>query len=87
MPRGRGEVSVKCDELGKDTVAIRVEDNGPRLPPEVLRNPRAGLSIGKVDGTGIGLPLVYETVESLGGTVTCESSERGTRFTLPRARV
>ncbi len=72
-----------------DGVSVRIADNGPGIPPEVL--PRiwdpffTTKDVG--EGTGLGLSIVHELVERHGGTieVTTKVGE-GTAFvvTLPR---
>jgi signal transduction histidine kinase len=65
---------------------ISVSDNGPGVPADqrerifepfvrLPRNPRAG--------TGLGLAIVRRTIESHGGTITCDPTPTGgARFTL-----
>ncbi len=73
-----------------DGPTMSVTDDGPGVPPDqrerifepfvrlggrVTRSPR--------DGTGLGLAIVRRTIESHGGTITCEPSPiGGARFTL-----
>ncbi len=65
-------------------VIITVEDNGPGVPPEHRTNIfKQGFSL-RLGGTGQGLALVREVIESeMNGHVTCEeSSLGGARFVL-----
>jgi signal transduction histidine kinase len=67
---------------------MTVTDNGPGVPADqrerifepffrLPRNPRAGT------GTGLGLAIVRRTLETHGGTITCDPSPAGgARFTL-----
>lgn len=91
---GDGEINVTAAQAGA-FVEVRVADNGPGIAPEDLkqvfdpffRGHRA--RTGQSRGTGLGLSLVRETVEKLGGTVTVESEPgKGAAFTvrLPVAR-
>jgi two-component system OmpR family sensor kinase len=77
-----------------DSVEIRVADNGPGIPPEILgrvfeRFTRAEPSRVRTNGssTGLGLAIVKAVVKAHGGTVRVES-EPGVRtsfiITLPR---
>ncbi|WP_239470231.1 sensor histidine kinase [Archangium violaceum] len=60
-------------------VLLRVEDNGPGFPPEVL--PRLFESFfttkGPEKGTGLGLALSRELVEQFGGSLVAENREEG----------
>jgi signal transduction histidine kinase len=73
----------------QDGVEVRISDNGPGIPPDVL--PRiwdpffTTKDVG--EGTGLGLSIVHELVERHGGTIECETKVgEGTTFTvrLPR---
>jgi signal transduction histidine kinase len=72
-----------------DSVVVRICDNGPGIPPDVL--PRiwdpffTTKDVG--DGTGLGLSIVHELVERHGGTIEVDTQlGAGTTFTvtLPR---
>lgn len=74
---------------------IRVSDTGPGIPAEDLERVferfhlRRVRGMGSPDGSGIGLAIVRELTEAMGGRVTVESSEgAGAVFTvtLPAAR-
>ena len=66
--------------------AMSVSDNGPGVPPdqrERIFEPFVRLPRNRRRGTGLGLAIVRRTIESHGGTVTCDPSPNGgTRFTL-----
>jgi signal transduction histidine kinase len=62
----------------ENTVTIKIEDNGPGFPEEVIKS--FGIkecSIDKVDGHGIGLLQVYRGIESSNGKIEISNSERG----------
>jgi signal transduction histidine kinase len=68
---------------------IEVADNGPGMPPEVAQRVFEPFFTTKgSDGTGLGLAMVYATMQRHGGSVTV-ASERGKgttfRLTLPAA--
>ncbi len=87
--RPGGEIAVECGFLGGDRVRITVSDTGIGIPSEDLK--RIFERFYRVDkarsrpigGTGLGLPIVKEVVERMGGNVTVESQlGRGTTFTI-----
>ena len=65
-------------DAGPETVAVRVSDNGPGIPPErrddVFGRGEKGL---ESEGSGIGLYLVDTLVSQYGGDVRIDSSELG----------
>jgi signal transduction histidine kinase len=65
---------------------MSVTDNGPGVPAdqrERIFEPFVRLPRGPRSGTGLGLAIVRRTIESHGGTITCDPSPTGgARFTL-----
>ncbi len=88
--RPEGRVVVECGPAGEDgLVRVSVSDTGIGIPSDELR--KIFERFYRVDkartraagGTGLGLPIVKEVVEAMGGTVTVESQlGRGSRFTI-----
>ena len=84
-------ISVSLEKAGKKA-KLTVHNTGSYIPPEDLphvfeRFYRADKSRTGGESSGLGLAIVQSVVESMKGTVTCESSEAGgTAFTvlLPR---
>jgi signal transduction histidine kinase len=66
--------------------AMSVTDNGPGVPAEQrgrIFEPFVRLPRSPRGGTGLGLAIVRRTIESHGGTITCDASPTGgARFTL-----
>ncbi len=84
-----GEVAVECEPMREGRVRISISDTGIGIPSEDLR--RIFERFYRVDkararpagGTGLGLPIVKELVERMGGTVSVESQlGRGSKFTI-----
>jgi PAS domain S-box-containing protein len=79
-------VEATADE---ETVTISVADNGPGLPERIERHVSGTATRGFDDlGSGFGLYIAQEVVDSYGGTVDAEANDpEGTVFhiTLPRA--
>jgi signal transduction histidine kinase len=76
---GNGSITVSARK-DKDSFEIRVEDEGPGIPPSIrstLFDPF--VSSGKPNGTGLGLAIVSKIVQDHSGTVSVEqTSETGT---------
>lgn len=64
-------------------VRVRVEDEGPGIPPEVMERLFIPFYTTKTQGTGLGLAICQRIVKSLGGTIEVTSKVgRGTTFTI-----
>jgi signal transduction histidine kinase len=87
---GRDNATITIETRGEPAgVEVKIIDNGPGIPPDVL--PRiwdpffTTKDVG--EGTGLGLSIVHELVERHGGSIGCETKVGdGTTFTvkLPR---
>jgi two-component system sensor histidine kinase DctS len=79
---GKELCEVHCRIKQEDTVLIfSVEDTGGGIPPEdQMKVFQWGFSTKGTGNRGIGLPLVKQTIERLGGTIELESGNWGTRF-------
>jgi two-component system phosphate regulon sensor histidine kinase PhoR len=87
--RPDGEVEVECTPIADGKVRISVRDSGIGIPKDDLK--RIFERFYRVDkararpagGTGLGLPIVKEVVDRMGGTVAVESQlGRGSKFTI-----
>jgi two-component system NtrC family sensor kinase len=81
----RGTIVVRTAAAGHDRVIVQVEDDGPGIPPDVLRRVFEPFfttkEVGK--GTGLGLALSYGIVARHGGELRVRSEVgRGTCFTV-----
>lgn len=82
--RGERRIVVRVALMG-DRVSLDVEDNGVGIPlasqSTIFEPYFTTKSPGK--GTGLGLPVVKQIVESMGGTISLASRpEKGTRFSI-----
>ena len=76
MPSG-GEIEIDCESADPRTVAIRVSDTGPGIPPEYhleifddfFRLPTTE----KSEGMGLGLAIARRLVHGMGGKIWVES--------------
>lgn len=81
-------ISVTASQVGDDTVAIDVDDEGPGVPPEdrerIFRKFTQGSRTGGTPGLGMGLAIVKGLVEAHGGTVAVGNppGRTGARFSL-----
>lgn len=91
---GGGRLHVSCwHDVARDELCIRVEDEGPGIAPEARDRLFQPFFTTKDEGigTGLGLTICRQIVESHGGSIDVESplaAEGGTAFTvrLPAAR-
>ena len=87
---GRDDARITIDTIGgPERVVVKIGDNGPGIPPEVV--PRiwdpffTTKDVG--EGTGLGLSITHELVERHGGRIEVDTQVgAGTTFvvTLPR---
>lgn len=88
MPRG-GRLSLRCESVEDGRrVRVRVEDTGVGIPPENLERIFELYFTTKEKGTGMGLALVFRTIQIHDGTIDVESTVGvGTAFivVLPAA--
>jgi signal transduction histidine kinase len=75
VPEG-GRVTVDCSEL-RDTVRLRVVDDGPGMSEEAKRVAFRRFGNPQAHGTGLGLAIVHRLVTVNGGTVRLEDTPGG----------
>ena len=76
-------VRIEVSTVVVDNVAeIRIKDNGPGIPPDVLEKIFIPFYTTKPSGTGLGLALVHRIVTDHGGKVTVVAGQEGTTFIL-----
>ncbi|TAJ08043.1 MAG: hypothetical protein EPO61_11415, partial [Nitrospirae bacterium] len=73
--RGHGEGVTRGRGDGERWIEVRIQDDGPGIPPEHRAKLFEPFFTTKPvgEGTGLGLWTVHMIVTTLGGTVTCES--------------
>jgi two-component system sensor histidine kinase PilS (NtrC family) len=84
MPKG-GVIRVSTDKIDqsdgsgttRESVRIRVEDNGPGISPKVIKDMFKPFSTTKRGGSGLGLAIVKRVVEGLEGEVAGENLAQG----------
>jgi signal transduction histidine kinase len=80
---GQVEVATRYDP-DEGRVFVVVRDNGPGIPPELVRNLFSPfVSFKKSRGTGLGLPVSQKILNEHGGRILVDSAlGRGSRFTI-----
>jgi signal transduction histidine kinase len=83
LPDHSAELYISTQKNNTGGVKIEICDNGPGIPPEKRDQLFTPFFSTKDGGTGLGLPLTYQIIQSHGGTITYHSRENGgTRFVL-----
>ncbi len=83
-----GSVTLEYDVLQNDMVRINVTDTGRGIQKEKLNSlfrpfNRLGIKNTEVEGTGIGLSIVKQLMELMGGSISVESgSGKGSKFSI-----
>jgi two-component system, sporulation sensor kinase E len=89
LDAAKESVAVRLRPSQGGGVEVRVADDGPGIPPEVLARAFEPFKTTKATGSGLGLPISKRIVEAHGGTLRLESAQgTGTTasFTLPAPR-
>lgn len=82
-------VTIEARAGAEDNIVIGVVDTGTGVDPAVAHLVFTPFKTTKADGLGVGLSISRTIIESLGGTIGCESNDGvGARFwfSLPHAR-
>jgi signal transduction histidine kinase len=82
-PPGQGQITLRSGEDGENSW-IEVGDDGPGMPADVAKRIFEPFFTTKgTEGTGLGLAMVYATMQRHGGTVTVKTQPgQGTTFRL-----
>ena len=71
MPRG-GQLCI-CAEAGEDSIRIQVINDGNITPPNRLENIFEPFYTTKSGGTGLGLPISYNIIQKMGGSLSADN--------------
>ncbi|SDX72928.1 Signal transduction histidine kinase [Ruegeria halocynthiae] len=73
-----GQITISAHAIGKIWVEITVSDTGPGFSPEALKKALNPFFTTKgSDGSGLGLPMVYDTVKLAGGDLNLRNTPSG----------
>lgn len=81
-----GEINIKIKDDEKKVV-IDIDDTGPNIPDEVLRQLFQPLFTTKLTGTGLGLVTCKNIVEQHGGIITVKNDPVTFTIMLPKERL
>ena len=77
-----GIIEIKT-EKDKNNIIIKIKDNGPGMPEEVVNKMLKPFYTSKEKGTGLGLYITHKLVKKYNGEIKIESKKgEGTEFTL-----
>jgi len=82
-------ILIEASAAGADFVEVRVSDNGPGFPPDLLSDSFLPFFSTKADGLGFGLSLCKSVVGAHGGRLWLDRNVRGgaVHFTIPTAEI
>lgn len=76
------KISISVGRTETGYLEVRVVDNGPGIPPEIMDQIFIPFFTTKENGSGIGLSLSRQVMRNHGGSIEVASSPGNTRFTL-----
>ncbi len=89
MPKGgdlvisANNIPAKYSELGKDSVELKINDNGAGMSQDILANIFDPYFTTKQTGNGLGLAMVYSIIEKHKGVINAQSQPGiGTTFSM-----
>jgi len=72
-----------CSENGRDLIQVDIRDTGPGIPEPEMKNIFTPFYTSKTEGTGLGLPICRQLLETNGGSLKVSSVvEKGACFTV-----
>jgi len=82
-------ILIEASAAGADFVEVRVSDNGPGFPPDLLSDSFLPFFSTKADGLGFGLALCKSVIGAHGGRLWLDRNVRGgaVHFTIPTAEI
>lgn len=81
-----GHVEIAIENGTRNAFHIRVRDDGPGIPSEVLPRIYEPFFSTKETGTGMGMAIVHSLVSMHGGTIDIATGDAGTQFDIELPR-
>jgi two-component system, NtrC family, sensor histidine kinase HydH len=81
MPQG-GNLKIKALPLTGDFMDIQISDTGHGISENIKDKIFLPFFTTKEQGTGLGLAIVHKIVVSHGGSISVDSSDKGTTFNI-----
>ena len=82
----KGELSICTRNVnvnGKAFIEIEIKDTGPGIPEQILKNIYTPVTSTKGKGhSGLGLSIVKNLIDNMGGYIACKTGKAGTVFTV-----
>jgi two-component system nitrogen regulation sensor histidine kinase NtrY len=75
--KGKAELLIRCALSPNGAIELRVEDNGPGVPPESAEKIFEPYFTTKAEGTGLGLAIVKKIILQHGGSILLRRSNLG----------
>ncbi len=70
------------NQLNRYIVELDIIDNGPGVPPEIEAGVFFPLVTGRAEGSGLGLSIAQQLIQSHGGLINYERKENNTYFSI-----
>jgi len=82
----KGELTISTRNVnvnGKPFAEIEIRDSGPGIPEQIVKNIYTPVTSTKGKGhSGLGLSIVRNLIDSMGGYIACKTGKTGTTFTV-----
>ncbi|NER32878.1 MAG: HAMP domain-containing protein [Oscillatoria sp. SIO1A7] len=78
-------IAIATEKIGENRVTVKIRDNGPGIPPEIIDKIFDPFFTTKPagKGTGLGLSICYQIIEKHGGNIAVNSPPgKGTEFEI-----
>ncbi len=79
--RIRRQVTIQ-NKLNRHVIVLEIIDDGPGIPPEIEAGAFYPMITGRPEGTGLGLTIAQQIIQSHGGLINYERENGNTYFTI-----
>ncbi len=81
VTRVQRQVTIR-HKLNRHIIVVDIIDNGRGIPPEIESGAFYPMVTGRAEGTGLGLPIAQQIIQSHGGLINYERKENTTCFSI-----